>query len=190
MTNKTERQHIPPNIVQEFRASLSSDHNSRLFHKKYPDFCNHTIAYFEKMGHFAASAATREDLDKHIQTVTEVLTRQTGQIKEHERRIGDFDLRLKQAEFLAQSTKVSIDTNTELSRQQLQLSQTISARLDEVAERVSTEQAPTAEHLAKLPPLAWPVLGVVVIAAISAISGQMGAFIAWLGSVSVFGGVQ
>jgi hypothetical protein len=42
--------------------------------------------------------------------------------------------------------------------------------------------------LSKIPAIAWPVIGVVSIAAIAAASGQMAAFIGWLGAVNVFGG--
>jgi len=187
MSAQPPSQHIPADIVSEFRSSLKSEQASRQFHLKYPSFCEKTMDYFEKMGHFAERAATKSDLEQHMSTVTDVLMRQTDKIKDQDRRINDIDQRLRHAEFLAQHTKISIDTNTEMSKQQLALSQTISERLDEAIKKMAAN--PPIFELSKIPALAWPVFGVVSIALIAAATGQMAAFISWLGTIKIFGGV-
>lgn len=68
-------EHIPKKVVEEYRASLKSDYASREFHLKYPDFCDKTMDYFERMGHFAENAATKEDLRKIASTLEEHDTR-------------------------------------------------------------------------------------------------------------------
>ena len=62
-------EHIPKKVVEEYRASLKSDIASREFHLKYPDFCDKTMDYFERMGHFAENAATKDDLKQIVTTL-------------------------------------------------------------------------------------------------------------------------
>lgn len=64
-------EHIPKKVVEEYRDSLKSDYASREFHLKYPDFCDKTMDYFERMGHFAENAATKDDLKQIVSTLEE-----------------------------------------------------------------------------------------------------------------------
>lgn len=72
--------HIPREVVEEYRESLKSEYASRQFHIKYPDFCEKTMDYFEKMGRFAENAATKEDIKQIVKT-----------LDEHDSRISDIE---------------------------------------------------------------------------------------------------
>lgn len=61
--------HIPKKIVEEYRDSLKSEYASREFHIKYPDFCDKTMDYFERMGRFAENAATKDDIKQIVETL-------------------------------------------------------------------------------------------------------------------------
>jgi hypothetical protein len=174
-------QHIPTDVVKKFRAALAdkSGDLSREFHEQYPQFCEKTLDYFERMGKFAENAATRDDLTAHIDAVTDVLSRQTSQINLHDRRINELDYRVKHLEQLATHTKISVDANTAISKQTLQLVELSSAKIDQL----------TTSTIKSLPTIAYPILGVVALALIAAASGQMHAFIGWLGTIKIFGGV-
>jgi hypothetical protein len=174
-----EQQHIPSDVVKQFRAALADKTGdlSREFHKQYPQFCDKTLDYFERMGKFAENAATRDDLRQHIDAVTDVLNRQTNQINQHDRRINDLDFRVKHLEQLAIHTKISVDANTEISKQTLQLVELSSAKIDQL----------TKSPFKSLPVIAYPILGVVAIALIAAASGQMAGFLGWLGTIKIFG---
>jgi hypothetical protein len=173
-------QHIPTDVVKKFRAALAdkSGDLSREFHEQYPQFCEKTLDYFERMGRFAENAATRDDLTAHIDAVTDVLSRQTSQINLHDRRINELDYRVKHLEQLATHTKISVDANTAISKQTLQLVELSSAKIDQL----------TASPIKSLPAIAYPILGVIALALIAAASGQMAAFIGWLGTIKIFGG--
>ena len=175
--------HIPVDVVRKFRDSLADKTGTASFefHRQYPDFCDKSIDYFEKMGHFAENAATKDDLSEHVNAVKDVLNRQTERIGTHDRRINDLDYRVKHLEQLATHTKISVDANTAISKQTLQLVELASAKIDQLAR-------PKAFDIRSLPAAAWVVIGVISIALISAATGQMGAFIGWLGTVKLFGG--
>lgn len=178
--------HIPVDVVREFRRSLQDPTGvaSIEFHRKYPEFCDKSMDYFEKMGKFAENAATKQDLREHIETVTNVLGRQTETINNHDRRINDLDYRVKHLEQLATHTKIAVDANTAISKQNLTLSETIAASLEQLQKSQKTK----ASILQTAPAIAWPVAGVVAIALIAAASGQMAAFIGWLDTIKIFGG--
>ena len=72
--------HIPREVVEEYRESLKSEYASRQFHLKYPDFCEKTMDYFEKMGRFAENAATKDDIKQIVQT-----------LEDHDSRISDIE---------------------------------------------------------------------------------------------------
>lgn len=72
--------HIPKEVVEEYRESLKSEYASRQFHLKYPDFCEKTMDYFERMGKFAENAATKEDLTLIV-----------AKIDDHESRISEME---------------------------------------------------------------------------------------------------
>lgn len=72
--------HIPKKVVEEYRESLKSEYASREFHLKHPDFCDKTMDYFERMGHFAENAATKDDLNEIF-----------GKLDEHEVRISSVE---------------------------------------------------------------------------------------------------
>jgi hypothetical protein len=173
------QQHIPTDVVKKFRAALAdkSGDLSREFHEQYPQFCEKTLDYFERMGKFAENAATREDLKEHIDTVTEVLSRQTNQINLHDRRINELDYLVKHQAQLITHTKISVDANTEISKQMLHLVELSNAKIDQL----------TASPIKTLPAIAYPILGVIALALIAAASGQMAAFIGWLGTIKIFG---
>jgi chromosome segregation ATPase len=173
------QQHIPTDVVKKFRAALAdkSGDLSREFHEQYPKFCEKTLDYFERMGQFAENAATRDDLKSHIDTVTEVLSRSANQINHQDRRISDLEYRVKYIDQLATHTKISVDTNTEISKQMLHLVELSNAKIDQL----------TASPIKSLPAIAYPILGVIALALIAAASGQMAAFIGWLGTIKIFG---
>lgn len=153
---------IPHDVVQEFRESLKSESASRAFHLKHPDFCESTMSYFEKMGHFAERAATKEDLNDHMRTVTDVLERQTARLNEHDRRINSVDARLKQVEFMCQHVTMSLDTGAATAKQQLALCESISARVDELRKPAS-----------KVPWQAWAAVALGVFLSAALLTGQL-----------------
>jgi len=132
--------------IKKYQESTASAEASREFHRENPEFCAETIAYFKRMGELAECAATKSDLNEHMETVTDVLGRQTSQIQGHERRINDLDYRVKHLEQLATHTKIAVDANTAISKQNLDLSQAIS---DTVNQLKTSVKAPTSKNTIK-----------------------------------------
>lgn len=164
-------------VMAEFRDSLSSETKSREFHAKYPEFCDKTMIFFEEMAGFAVRAATRDDIKQLVESIR-VHAEQLGH---HDRRINDLDYRVKHLEQLVTHVKIAVDASSEIAKQNLQLSQSISARLDEMSSKTPVKT------LAAIPAIAWPIIGVVALASVAALAGEMAGFIRWLGTIKIFG---
>ena len=64
----------------------------------------------------------------------------------------------------------------------------INRRFESIASQKSTQKQKLTVFQS-VPAVAWPVFGVVALALIAAATGQMAAFIGWLGTIKFFGGV-
>jgi archaellum component FlaC len=159
-------------VIAEFRESLESETKSRLFHAKYPEFCDKTMAFFEDIGDFAMRAVTKDDMKE----ITDAIQKHADQIGTHDRRLNDLDYRVKHLEQLVTHTKIAVDTNTAIARQTLQLVEIQDKKLDAL-------QRPAVQ----IPAIAWPIIGVVALAAVAALAGEMAGFIRWLGTIKIFG---
>lgn len=157
--------------IKKYQESTASAEASREFHRENPEFCAETIAYFKRMGELAERAATKDDLNEHMETVTDVLGRQTIQIQGHERRINDLDYRVKHLEQLATHTKIAVDANTAISKQNLDLSKAIS---DTVNQLKTSTKAPAPKATIKLIPWqAWLAISGGILLVFAMLTGQL-----------------
>ena len=180
-------QHIPASIVQEFRESVKSEHASREFHKKYPDFCNKTMDYFERMGQFAENAATKEDLKNAMAA----LGKQEVEQRRHGRRITDLeDVTKKHAAELSEIRHQNINQSLEI-RHISANTQDMPKRLNNIESMLTVltpAQTLKPHWIKQLPPPAWIAFSVVTIAFLAAATGTMQDLFGWLSSVKIFGG--
>lgn len=157
--------------IKKYQESTASAEASREFHRENPEFCAETIAYFKRMGELAECAATKNDLNEHMETVTDVLSRQTNQIQGHERRINDLDYRVKHLEQLATHTKIAVDANTAISKQNLDLSKAIS---DTVNQLKTSSKSPTPKNTLKtIPWQFWLALSGGILLVFAMMTGQL-----------------
>lgn len=201
--------HIPRQVAEEYRESLKSDHASREFHRKNPEFCERTMDYFEKMGEFAENAATQDDVrssQKHTESLIIETNRSQLEIIQGnkdeadqkfvamDRRQNDLESRFQQVEHMARSTQASSDRAVDVGVETLKAVNDLSGKVSDLAiyhmENSGPRPATPSKKpsLAGIPNIGWVVIGVVSIMSIAALTSTLPQFYGWLGTFKFFGG--
>ena len=150
--------------IRRYQESTGSAEASRDFHRENPNFCEETIAYFKRMGELAERAATKDDLDEY----TEVLK---TKINGHERRINDLDYRVKHLEQLATHTKIAVDANTAISKQNLELSKAISDTVNQL--NIAKPKSKPIPAIKRVPWQAWLAISGGILLVYAMFTGQL-----------------
>lgn len=118
-------------------------------------------------------------LKQHDDEIADCLRR----IEVIEKTIDQILHRVDQVEFVARATKLAVDDGNKVTHRGISsLHDTVNIALNMSVKNNSSG------FTAKIPAIAWPVMGIVTIAFIAAATGHMGAFIGWLGTIKIFGG--